>query len=984
MQSKVTINLSSPNMAAPSPPANGASTGEAEIQTIPRSAAAFEIAENGLKQPEPRPRSAHDDLRESRRWAKDNAEWIDDGNVDVQRTSNRRRASEDLLRSQPLSATFVASNTEARPGHSQISSNAKSLARDHKIGWLSRSLSTSFRGSNAHRKLHVHQQLGRFVRKITDTSNWAIKEPTASLNELEDEEDEEDEGDSFAQPAPNSKPEKASTRHAAKLSKKSGMEDIRTQRESVEKTSEKLPELNTDAIINLNEAEDNPKWSEKIPALRKQDIEDVKRSSASLRDTLSEYHSDRYGNLLPAINTDSIGDLSTGAQQKHEQHGTSISAAEPRRTPERLRGIDSSENTAWKTSNPSSDKSLPNLPLAPRPGPRTSSRYGAVTSSTALRADTAPLAGRSRVPASVQSPRSELPGSVSTAVAPPETAAPTDRMLALNLQRQPSLGSLSIFGPLPNKSTDTLTAITLEALGNNRLLTTPKLPEIESVALKPSIRPAKLHSGFVSSGKAIGDAPNRPLPDLPEVPSPESLEKLRHAGSNASFRSKRSLQRMSTEPGRSRRNSSIASLNEILQGKDPLHGSPQRISRSAKKSGSIRSSSQKGSDDMPNLTNVTGAGLASGGLSTELRSPGLVQSYDFLALVPTCYTTDSATRDQRIHNKRLQDVASARARRNKTAIQREHQSIQEGLAAEDFPRPPSSRPPSHAASQISRATIGSPGTSPMPSPALIPGPVPILSVVEPTKIRQARKSKRNHVSFHSKAAIADSQNIHGTQTPPLSESSTPSSEEDGTGVVGTISAENVKVQNGPHLSTSDLAAMVADMHAMRGQLDAQMRKIHEQSKRIRTIEMQKARMVHAVNALIAVATESATVVPVSLQGGERATIMGSRNENLQPDARLNRDSMASTSNTINSLASASRSSGCSEFTFITEPDRFSNGLTGQLGHNALEFNMDFDQMQELVRLDRSKTPLGYGREEKASRTMRTSTFGQLRIDSCRE
>jgi hypothetical protein len=229
--------------------------------------------------------------------------------------------------------------------------------------------------------------------------------------------------------------------------------------------------------------------------------------------------------------------------------------------------------------------------------------------------------------------------------------------------------------------------------------------------------------------------------------------------------------------------------------------------------------------------------------------------------------------------------------------------------------------------------------------------------------------------------VADSQNIHGTQTPPLSESSTPSSEDDGTGVVGAISAENVKVQNGPDLSTSDLAAMVADMHAMRGRLDAQMRQIHEQSKRIRTIEMQKARMVHAVNALIAVATESATVVPVSSQCGERPVIMGSRNENLQSDARLNRDSLASTSNTANSLASASRSSGCSEFTFITEPERFSNGLTGQLGHNALEFSLDFDRMQELVRLDRSKASLGYGREEKASRT---STFGQLRIDVCRE
>jgi hypothetical protein len=1033
MQNKVTNNLSSPNMAASSPPANGASTGEAEIQTIPRSAAAFESAENGLKQPGPRPQSAHNDLRESRRWAKDNAEWTGNDNADIQRTLHRRRASENMLRSQPQPATFVASKTEANPSHSRISSNAESLARDHKIGWLSRSTNTgnwySFRGSNPHRKLQVHQQLGRFVRKITDTSNWASKEPTPSLNEPE----EQNESDSFAQAAPNPKPGKALTRRASKLSKKPGMENIRAQRGAVERTPEKPSDLNPDAIINLNAAEDSPKRLRKIPALRKQDIEDVKKSSADLRDVLSEYHSDRHGNLLPVINTDSLGDLSTGAQQKHEQHATSASATEPRHTPERLGGIDSSEDAIWKTSKAGSNKSLRNPSVAPQPGPRTSSRSGAATSSTALRADKTPLVGRSPVPASVQNPHSELPDPNAMAVAPPKTATPIDQMLALNLQRQSPLDSLSIFGPAPMKSTDTLTAITFEALGNIQPLATYKLPEIESVALKPSTRPAKLHSGFVSSGKAPGDAPNRPLPDLPEIPSSKSSERLRRgAGSSASSRSKRSFQRISTEPGRSGRTSSIASLNEILQGKDSRHGSPQRRSRSAKESGSIRSSSQKRSDGMPNLTNVTGTGLASGELSTELRSPTLVQSHDFLALMSTCYATDSVTRDQRIHNKRLQDVASARARRNKMAIRRESQGIEEGLVAEDFPRPPSSRPLSHAtvarqksgskgraptvnfgsvywenntalqtfrhghrsptpaspsfasnvqAPQISRATIGSAGASPLPSPALISAPVPTLSVVEPTKKRLARKSKRSHVSLKSKATLADSQNIHGTQTPPLSESSTPPSEEYGTGVVGATSVESIKAQNGPRLSTGDLAAMVADMQAMRGQLDAQMRQIHEQTKQIRAIEMQKARMVHALNALVAVATETVTAVPVGAQWGERAAIMGSRNENLLSDARLNRNSLASTSNTVNSLVSASRSSGCSEFTFITEPERFSNGLTSQQGHNALEFSMDFDRMQDLVRLDRSKTSLGYGREEKASRTMTASAFGHLRIEA---
>jgi hypothetical protein len=1027
MQNEVTGNLFSPNMAPLSPTANGASTGEAEIQAISKSAAAFGTAGNGLRQREPRPKSAHHDLGESRRWIEDNAEWIDDDNADIERTLNRRRASENMLRSQTLPATFVASNTQASPDQSHISSNAEPLAQDHKISWLSRSVGSgkwySFRGSNPHRKLQVHQQLGRFVKKITDASNWAIKEPTPSLNYPEEQYD----SDSFVQPAPDPKPKKALTRHVSKLSKKPSMENIRAQKEAGDRTPEKPSEQNPDTIINLNAAEDSPKRLRKTPALRKQDIEDVKKSSADLRDALSEYHSDRHGNLLPTINTDSLGDITTGTQQKHEQHATSESTAEPRRTSEQLHSIDSDENTGWKVSNRNSDKSLPDPPRAPQPGPRTSSRHGVAASRAARRADETLLVGNSQASASAQTPRNEPSDSISTAVAPLRTAAPIDRMLALNLPRQSPLDSLSIFGAAPMKSTDTLTAITFEALGNIKPLTTYKLPEVESVALKPATRPAKLPSGVVTSGKALGDAPNRPLPDLPENPRRKSSEKLRRgAGSSASARSKRSVQRAPAEPRRSRRTSSIASLNEVLQGKGSLHNSPQRKSRPAKESGSIPSPSQERPDGMPSLTNVTGAELASRELSTELRSPTLVQSHDFLALVSTCYATDSATRDQRIHNKRLQDVASARARRNKTAIQRGHQSIQEGLVAEDFPRPPSSRRTSYAtlarqksdskgralaanfgpvylgnntglqtfhhgrkspspaspslashvqATQIGRAAVTSPGASPIPSPALIPGSVPLLSVTEPTKKRLAQKSKPSHVSLHS---MAGSPKIQGAQTPPLSESSTSSSDEQGTGVVGTNSAEKVEVLNGSHLSNSDLAAMVADMRAMRGQLDAQMRRIHEQSKQILAIEMQKARMVQALNALVAVATET---VPVSAQWGERAAIIGSRKENRLSDARLNRDSLLSTSNTINSLVSASRSSGCSEFTFITEPERFSNGSTGQQGHNILEFSMDFDRMQDLVRLDKTKTSLGYNRGEKASRTMKASTFGHLRIEA---
>ena len=154
-----------------------------------------------------------------------------------------------------------------------------------------------------------------------------------------------------------------------------------------------------------------------------------------------------------------------------------------------------------------------------------------------------------------------------------------------------------------------------------------------------------------------------------------------------------------------------------------------------------------------------------------------------------------------------------------------------------------------------------------------------------------------------------------------------------------------------HLSASDLVAMVTDMHAMREELDAQMRKIQSQSKQIRAIEMQKVRMVDAVNALVAVVSEPVTVAPV-----------GSRKQVMETGVSTHlgwrdRDSIASTSNTAASGDSASSESGSSDATFITEPDAVGNGVAGQDG---MEFNMDFDRMQELIRLDRRKVGPGVG------------------------
>lgn len=1023
-------------MVDQSPPANGVKAGEVGIQTIQRTNAALKIVETSPKLSQQRPKSAHCDFRESRRWAESNAKWIDNDNADIQHTSTRRRASEDLLRSQPLLDASLASNTKTQSHYRRISSDTESLARAQNLGCLSRSLRTAnwlnFRENTAHRKKRVHHQFGRLVRKITDTSNWASKEPTATLDEL----DERNEIDSLARGVPKPNSRKLSSRGVVKLSKKPGMDNIRAQTEAADKTQEQSSELDADAIINLNATEDTPKLYEKIPTLYEKDVEETKRRSADLQEALSQYHSDRYGNLLPEINTDAIGELSTGAQQTREQGAASASALGPRYASEQSCSLDSIENNAWKISNPSSGKSLAKSSLSPpHPGPRISSRHGAASLSTPPCMEGSPLAGRSGVSARAQSSHTRSPDSLAIVVKPLEIVAAKDKTLVAPLQDKTAVNSLSVFGAPPTKSTDTLTAIAFEALGSNRPLTPSSLADAESVALKPSTRPTKLHSGFVSSVKAPGEAPNRPLPDLPEVPSPKSSESLRRdAGSGASSRSRRSLQRMSTQPSHNRRNPSLvsnASSNLMLQETNSPHGSPQRRSGSVKKSSSVKSFSGNRSSDLSNLTNATDPDQASIEKFARDRSSELGQIHDFAALVPIQDARDAVTHYQRIHDKRLQDVASARARRGKRAIREEHQSIQVHPVAEDFPPPPTSHPPSRAtenhrksdpkkgaptantsavylpnsadlqrpqaehitlvpdrpflashtqASQLSRATSRSRGASPVTTPAPTHVSVPISNVTEPLENRLDRKANSRYVSPQSNVTIAHSQTAHRTPTPPLSETSTPSSDEGGTGVVGVKTANKARMQKGLRLSSSDLAAMVTDMHAMRERLDAQMRKIRKQSKQIRAIEMHKLRVVEAVNALVAVVSDTNTTVTVSQRRRERQVISPSMNPEFDSYSRPDRDSIASASTTVASAVSGSSDSGSSNLTFITEPEAFGNGLNSPPRHETMEFDMDFDRMQELIKLDRKKVPLRPHQNGKASRGKKGNTAECLRVD----
>lgn len=990
-------------MADALPPANGAKSIQGNIHTIQRTGAAFQNIGAARQPSQQRPKSSDCDFRESRRWAKRNEEWIDDDSELLQPTIYRRRASEDLLRSKPLPAAPPASDTEQHPNHHLNPSSAESLEQTNNPSCLSRSLNTgnwlNIRRDSAQRKIQLHQQLGRFVRKITDTSNWASKEPTPSLEEPQ----EQDESDRLTQATLKIKPKRPSNRGVAKLNKKPGMDNIRARKEAAAKAAEEDSDLADDGIINPNSADDPPTRCKKIPALRDEDIEETKRKSADLREVLSEYQSDRHGNLLPEINTDTMGDLGIITQERQEQHAISEPAVETYYSAEKLLGINSVDSTVWKTSNPSSGTSIQNKSLSlPRPGPRSSGRHNGLNSKY------------SAVSGPARTPRNGSPESLVTVVQPPRIATSKDQPVAVQPRRSTSTDSFSAFGGPLTTSTDTLTIIANEALDDSRPLMRFILTDAEPVAVQPSPRPTILHSGLVSSGKAPSDAPNRPLPDLPEVPTPESSEtSRREAGSRASSPSGQSLQRKSTQStqrSHKRRASSlasIASLDGVLQGTTSPYGSPQRNSKSANKTGSGRSSLQKRSGVVLSLTDAHYRELIAIRKTSEGRSPGLRQAHDLSASASTGDAIDTMSRDQRIHNKRLQDVASARARRRRTATREGHQSSQEAPMAEDFPPPPpSARPPTQTAvdrqhldlksrvqtantsavylpnggslptTQAERTSL----TSDVPSLACqvqtsqtstagscshaeSPVPVPASLSLSIPRTMETQKSRRGHSSLCSNMTPANSPILHGTPTPALSEALMPSSDDEGTGVVGVTDANKAKIPKRLRLSAGDLAAMIADMHSMRQQLNGQTRKIQAQSKQIRAIEMQKLRIVEAVNALVAVLSEPPSMVPVS---SPRPVMSPGAYPHLGwPD----RDSVTSMTNTGASADSASSRSRSSDLTFITEPEALGNGLMSQEGK---ELNMDFDRLQELIRLDRRKVGFGTDQEGKWKRPSRKS------------
>ncbi len=296
---------------------------------------------------EERPRSANwPFLRESTHWARFNAKYIDDGEEDTGfglRVGGPRLASEDLLRSQSSSAAPFRAGSEPKACEihglpdDKSGRTLKCLHRPHNTrNWLglrpnniTNNLDSEGVDNETTPKVPVHQQVGRLMKKITDASNWAHKEPTASLREP----GLSGESDVPMQTRPHSIQRKTSLRHITSLKERANnMHCFGAHHDTTASHKPDNVSQQNNEVINLNAAESNTKPPGKGRRPSRQDVEEENKRSVELSTVFTRHppHSEHYLDLstvLPDINTDAFRLSICDTRRNSEQQAPSAAAA---------------------------------------------------------------------------------------------------------------------------------------------------------------------------------------------------------------------------------------------------------------------------------------------------------------------------------------------------------------------------------------------------------------------------------------------------------------------------------------------------------------------------------------------------------------------------------------------------------------------------------------------------------------------------------
>ena len=483
----------------------------------------------------------------------------------------------------------------------------------------------------------------------------------------------------------------------------------------------------------------------------------------------------------------------------------------------------------------------PNPPASPpRPGPRTSSRGLAKATNAARRVELRFPTQQEQAtwsPSQASRPIQQTRDGKNTPVITALTVGESSHQATQHLRGQKSSEGLSFSASAPTNSTSTLEGIESQVRYSNSLSTssldhTAQDSDTTRWGLQ---RSHNVTSPVAHSAKAPSDPPMDALPELPEFAG--IIDEEAGLGDCHPLLIRPSSRPRLHQPARHHLHnpSMVSTLSEASSITTVRAGSLSPKYRhyqdgsSPRRANSLRSTVSH--RRMPAVDTTPEVNQYNLGSSRDLRSSASIHSQEsVLSASGTKITrySDINERTQRVHHLRHRDVASERQRKKKLRKVDEQEVMNPAPIPEDFPHPPSfpsTRPSSRQSSrrssyqqaqpssplrrtttsndlrgQISRSNIivladSNPHTEKFSASTVTPtasmhslrrtvSPAPLLPSSNPSsimarKIPRKKQSQRSVRSYMSRASQFSVGNRPQAQTPPPSDSSTPSSDEEG-------------------------------------------------------------------------------------------------------------------------------------------------------------------------------------------------------------
>ena len=785
-------------------------------------------------------------------------------------------------------------------------------------------------------------EAGRKIRDFVELKPWAGKLPAKILTCTE----EPKECDNRAQTFHRSIPRIISIRNRARKPDKPLMDGVQAETYAAPTYQTEGEDGFVEDIIDLNAVEkaDKSPTQEAIPVEKKN--YDIKRLSAGSSERLMEFeqwypYGDRYGHVwFPPEHVDNVDG----------------------RAPVEKAKLGTDKGGGATTVN----KQLPIPPSCLQPGLRTSSKTHLQRLSTARYRDTTASGKHSEAPNLRQllgQPRAS-PGALQDTSNILNSRSFVEEQFQV---QEPILSNaLSNSPPGPTASTSTLSLSVIEQSANETTELPPTISgDVETPAFRMPVQSSGISHGITQTMRisAPTEPPMGPLPELPEGQGHEVLVDVWN-GSRASLPSRRSHDNLHGQASHARNKlsmvsdaSSIATVKAVTS----PQGSPRRQSGSPKKGSSIRSSSSAKTQASSILQAAIAHNLDK---DRDWSPPTPILTQDKSLSSHPASLNPVAGRHDRVREIKLRDTASYRAKNDNYRPDAAKVDVRqaggrtpgEGVDISQFPAPPTSRPASRQDS-IQRTGSSKRSTSPRDhhvADSKIPGndvlsrskimvlaesdpinnrfqaavlspapsvssysrtrraspmlPVPETGVTVPAPLKIIPKESQHSICSHVSAAT-----VYGTHTPPRSESSTTSSDEEGgaTGVKvsGGRGPTPTKGSAGPSQHPSSPTMADADLLRKIDQVRSIKKQMQTQAHRLHTYENQNRSLVAALVASRSMMEEALRVCAA------RPPLGSQRRESVSPvitRVRGIRERTSATDNRTNAWPISTASSSGSE------------------------------------------------------------------------